>query len=139
MSWAEKMKQWGGAEVTYLTVDGECITFMVVDEPYEIKGQYEGADTIRIGCPVVTREGFTLLVVSKRVARRLSKFEPYFKKRAFDLIRHGEHGELKSKYELVYNEEKGIVQELQAIIKQGISAEDIADAVAAAEEIAAGS
>jgi len=138
MSWTEKMKEWGGADVTFLTEDGECITFMVVDEPYEIRGQYDGADTVRIGCPVVTREGFTLLVVSKRVARRLSKFEPYFKKRAFDLIRHGEHGDVKSKYELVYSEEKNIVADLQAIIKRGISAEDIADAVAAAEEISAG-
>lgn len=138
MSWTEKMKEWGGADVTFLTEDGECITFMVVDEPQPIHGQYEGVDTMRIGCPVVTQEGFTLLVVSKRVARRLSKYEPYFKKRAFDMIRHGEHGDLKSKYEIVYNEEKGIVQELQAIAKRGISAEDISDAVAAAEEMSAG-
>lgn len=138
MSWTEKMKEWGGVNVTYLTEDGECITFMVVGEPYLIRGQYEGDDTQRIGCPIVTQEGFTLLVVGKRVARRLSKYEPYFKTKAFDLIRHGEHGDPKCKYELKYTDYTGIVTELQKIKEQGISAEEIAEAVAEAEEIAAG-
>ena len=138
MSWAEKMKEWSVADVTFLTEDGECITFMVVGEPYLIQGTYEGADTQRIGCPVVTQEGFTLLVINKRVARRLSKLEHHFKTNAFEIIRHGEHGDPKCKYELVYNNQKGMVAELQAIIERGISAEDIAEAVAAAEEISTG-
>lgn len=138
MSWAEKMKQWGGADVTFLSEDGECITFMVVGEPFLIKGQYEGEDTQRIGCPIVTQEGFTLLVVSRRVARRLSKLEPYFKESAIELIRHGEHGDLKSKYEMGVVTNKGIVNELQAVKDIGVSAEDIAEAVAEAEEICAG-
>ncbi|GAG93699.1 unnamed protein product [marine sediment metagenome] len=138
MSWAEKMKKWGGADVTFLSEDGECITFMVVDEPYLIKGKYEGDDTQRIGCPAVTQEGFTLLVIGKRVARRLSKLEPYYKEAAFELIRHGEHGDQKSKYELTMVTDKRIVNELQAVKDIGVSAEDIADAVAEAEEICAG-
>jgi len=138
MSWQEKMKEWGGANVTFLTEDGECITFMVVGEPYLIHGHYENTDTQRIGCPIVTQEGFTLLVIGKRVGRRLSKHESSFNTQAFTLIRHGEHGDQKCKYELVFEDDRETVKELRAIVARGIDAEEIAEAVAEAEEISAG-
>lgn len=138
MSWTEKMQEWGGANVTYLTEDGECITFMAIDEPYLIRGKFEDQDTQRIGCPIITQEGFTLLVIGKRVARRLSKHESSFNTQAFTLIRHGEHGDLKCKYELVFEDDKKTIEELQAIKARGVSAEEIAEAVSEAEEIATG-
>ena len=136
MTWKDKMKDWGGGEVSFLSEDGECITFCIVGESYLIEGKYQGQATQRIGCPVVTADGFTLLVIGKRVARRLSKYEKHFKDWAFDLIRHGEQGDTKTTYELKHCDAKEMEAQLLAIAKKAVSEADIKEAVAAASEIA---
>ena len=136
MSWKEKMAEWGGGEVSFLSVDGECVTFVVVGEPVLITGKYKGKETQRVGCPIVTRDGFTLLIVGKRIARRITKYEPNFGTQAFDLIRHGEQGDNDTSYELKLCDQKTITKELFAIVAQGISQSDVDDAIEAAREIA---
>ncbi len=100
MAWKDKMKDWGGGDLTFLSSDGECIVFVVVDEPELLKGKYKGNEQERIGCPVVTDEGFVLFVTGKRTARKLSKFEAVFKKSAFMIVRHGESGDINSTYDV---------------------------------------
>lgn len=138
MSWKDKMKEWGGGDISFLSVDGECITFVIYDEPYLIKGKFRGNNTERIGCPVITRDGFTMLIVGKRVGRRLSKYESDFDKAAFSLIRHGESDDEKTKYELIKETDAALIKELMAIKKKGVSKEDITDAIASAQEVANG-
>ena len=36
--WKEKMKDWGGGDLTFLSSDGEVIMFVVVDEPQLLHG-----------------------------------------------------------------------------------------------------
>lgn len=138
MGWQDKMKQWGGGDVSFLSENGECITFVVIDDPVLIEGKFQGQETQRIGAPVMTMEGFTLLTIGKRVARRLAKYEQHFAEWAFDLIRHGEPGDTKSTYEL----KRCPIEELEKTIltkaRAGVQREDIDEAIKAASEIAGG-
>jgi len=132
------MKDWGGGDVAFLTEDGEMITFAVVGEPFLIKGKYAGKETERIGCPIVGLDGFSLLVIGKRVARRLTKYEPRFTEIAFDLIRRGAPGDTHSKYDLAECSVPETAAALLALAKTSNWEDEIAEAVAAANEIAAG-
>jgi len=136
MNWKEKMKDWGGGEVSFLSEDGECITFCVIGDPVLIEGKFQGKDTQRIACPIVTVDGFTLLIVGKRIARRLSKYEQHFKNWAFDLIRHGEPADTKTQYELKRCDVKEKEDQILAIAKKAVPKEEIEEAVQAANEIA---
>lgn len=138
MTWKDKSKEWGGGDVSFLSEDGELVTFVVVGEPYLIKGKFRGKETERIGAPVISPEGFSILVIGKRVFRRLAKYEDKFKTQAFDLIRHGEPGDTKSTYELNRCDMPELEKKLLAIAKKGVSIEEIGEAIAAAEEIAIG-
>ena len=100
MAWKDKMKEWGGGDLTFLSSDGEVIMFVVVDEPVLLTGKFKGNAQERIGCPVVTDEGFVLFVTGKRTARKLSKFEHQFKDTAFMIVRKGESGDINSKYDV---------------------------------------
>jgi len=99
-SWKESMKEWGGGDLTFLSSDGEVIMFVVMDLPILLEGKFKGNVQERIGCPVVTDEGFVLFITGKRVARKLSKFEDRFKDTAFMVIRHGSSGDINAKYEV---------------------------------------
>ena len=136
MSWKDKMKEWGGGDVSFLSEDGECITFVVVGAPYLIAGKYKGQETSRIGCLIWSLEGFSLLIGGKRVARRLSKHEKEFKTRAFDLVRQGVSGDTNSKYELSLCDVKELESELLAAAKTGFNKSDLDDAVTTATDIA---
>jgi len=98
MSWKEKMKEWGGGDITFLSSDAECIMFVVVADPILLHGKFKGKEQDRIGCPVVTDEGFALFITGKRVGRKLSKFEHRFKDVAFMITRHGESGDINAQY-----------------------------------------
>jgi len=138
MSWKDKMKEWGGGDISFLSEDGECITFRIIGEPFLIEGKFRGQDTQRIGCPIVTLDGFTLLVVGKRVGRRLAKHEDKFNKQAFDLIRHGEPGDTKATYELNRCNDVELEKLLLAMDTKKITQAEIEEAVAAAQEVAQG-
>jgi len=138
MSWKDKMKEWGGGDISFLSEDGECITFRVIGEPFLIEGNFRGNTTQRIGCPIVTADGFTLLIVGKRVGRRLAKHEDKFNAQAFDLIRHGEPGDVKATYELNRCNDEVLEKQLMAFDAKKITKKDIDEAVAAAQEVAQG-
>lgn len=100
MSWKDKAKEWGGGDITFISSDGECLIFVVVDEPVMLEGVFKGKAQDRIGCPVVTDEGFMLFITGKRVFRKLSKFESKFKDTAFMVVRHGGEGDINAKYDV---------------------------------------
>ncbi|GAI77760.1 unnamed protein product, partial [marine sediment metagenome] len=72
----------------------------------------------RIGCPVVTDEGFVLFITGKRVARKLSKFERIFNKEAFMVTRHGEAGDINATYDISILDNKEKTAQLFGIAKQ---------------------
>lgn len=118
MGWREKMKEWGAGDFTFLSSDGECIMFVVVDEPVLLTGKFKGKEQERIGCPVVTDEGFVLFVTGKRVARKLSKFEDKFKDTAFMITRHGVAGDINATYDVDRLLSPDKTKQLLAIAKQ---------------------
>jgi len=138
MSWKERMKEFGGADVSFLSEDGEIVTLVVVGEPELIEGKYQKQDTKRIGIPCVTIEGFQLLVIGMRVARRLSKHEDHYAEYAFEIIRHGIAGDTKATYELNRTQNTELEKKLLAMAA-GINYDvEIDEAVASAREIAGG-
>lgn len=100
MTWRERMKEFGGGNFTFLSTDGEAIMFIVVGEPVLMKSVYKSKEQERIGCPVVTEDGYVLFICGKRVARKLSKLEPLFTTSALMVVRHGIEGDVEAKYEV---------------------------------------
>ncbi len=100
MSWTEKMKEFGGGDLAFLSEDGEVIRFIVVGEPVLLEGKFKGKPTEKIGCPIITEDGFCLFVSGKRLARKLSKHESDFDNAAFMAIRHGAQNDISSTYDL---------------------------------------
>jgi len=138
MGWKDKMKEWGGGDLTFLSSDGECLVFVVVDEPVLLEGKYKGSVQERIGCPVVTDEGFLLFVTGKRVARKLSKFEDRFKDTAFMVVRHGESGDINCKYDVSILPDKAKTEQLFVIAKKEYKPAILKDAIAGAKEVMVG-
>jgi hypothetical protein len=100
MTWKEKMKEFGGGNFTFLSTDGETLTFIVVGEPVLLKSMYKKQEQERIGCPVVTDEGYQLFICGKRLARKLSKHEAVFDSSAIMVIRHGVEGDQNARYDV---------------------------------------
>jgi len=133
--WKEKMKDWGGGDLTFLSSDGEVIMFVVVDEPQLLKGKFKGNPQERIGCPVVTDEGFVLFITGKRVARKLSKFEDRFKDTAFMVVRHGESGDINATYEVTILDNEAKTTQLLAIAKKEYKPPLLKQAIKDAKEV----
>lgn len=136
MDWKEKMDEWGGGEITFLSEDGECITFIVVGEPHLIEGKFKGKTTERIGCPVIGVDGFTLLIIGKRLARRLAKHEGIFSTNSFTIVRHGAHDDITTKYELSVCNDNELTKRLLDYAKSEFEVDAIAEAIKYAEEVA---
>ncbi len=136
MGWTDRMKDWGGANLAFLSEDGEVMTFAIAGEPELIEGKYRGKETQRIGAPVVMLEGFTLLIIGKRLARRLSKHEKDFDKIVFEVIRHGEEGSTDTRYELNICPDANLTKQLLALAKTSVKAEDVQAALSEARQIA---
>ena len=135
MSWKEKFSEWGGGDVGFLSEDGEAITFIVVGEPVLLTGKFKGKESERIGCPVITLDGFQLLIIGKRLGRRLAKFEDRFGNAAFTVVRHGEHEDIKTKYELALCDDDDLAIKLFEIQAATFDPASIDEAVEAAQEI----
>jgi len=135
MGWKDKMKEWGGGDITFLSSDGECILFVVVDEPVLLVGKFKGKEQNRIGCPVVTDEGFLLFITGKRVARKLSKFESRFKDTAFMVGRHGESGDIDSKYDISVVDDKAKTKQLLELAKKEYKPKMLTQAIEDAKEV----
>lgn len=138
MSWKDKMKEWGGGDMAFLSEDGELINFVVVGEPVLLTGVFKGKESQKIGCPVVTEDGFQLLVAGKRLARKISKYEDQFSVQAFTAIRHGEADDPNTKYELKTVTDTELVRRLFDIAGKDFNPAMIPEAVAAAEVVMKG-
>lgn len=112
MSWKEKIKEFGGGDLAFLSEDGEVITFVVVGEPVLLEGKFKGRPSEKIGCPIVTDDGFVLFIAGKRLARKISKYETAFGDTAFMAIRHGEQNDITSTYELKVLDDEDIKNQL---------------------------
>lgn len=117
MTWKDKMKEFGGGNFTFLSVDGEVLIFIIVGEPVLLEGVFKGKKNERIGCPVVTDEGYMLFICGKRLARKISKLERHFETKAIMAIRHGAEGDVNAKYDVKVVPEKETFERLQAIKK----------------------
>jgi len=129
------MKEWGGGDLTFLSSDGECLVFVVVDEPVMLEGKFKGKPSERIGCPIVTDEGFLLFITGKRVARKLSKFEERFKDTAFMIVRHGEAEDINCKYDVSVLLDEAKTNQLFVIAKKEYKPVMLKEAVASALEV----
>lgn len=135
MSWKEKMAEWGGGDLAFLSEDGEMISFVVVGEPVLLEGKYKGKPSEKIGCPIVTPDGFTLFIAGKRLARKLSKYEEQFNITAFIAIRHGEQGDINATYELKTLVDVDLTKQLFDSIADRDYSSETADAVKAALDV----
>ena len=129
------MKEFGCADIGFLSEDGECISFVVVGEPVLLEGKYKGQPTEKIGCPVVTIDGFQLLVIGKRLARRLSKYEDRFKDIGFFVVRHGGRDDASTQYELSELGDNELTVKLLKSVKLVCTQEMIDEAILAAYDI----
>lgn len=135
MSWKDKMKEWGGGDLTFLSSDGECLIFVVCDDPILLKGKYKGKDQERIACPICTDEGFVLFITGKRTARKLSKFEDRFKDTAFIITRHGAEGDINATYEVSILDQPDKAAQLFKLSKKEFKPARLKDAIADAEDV----
>lgn len=138
MSWKEKMKEWGGGEIAFLSEDGEVLIFIVVADPVLLEGKFKGRMSERIGCPVITNEGYTLFICGKRLARRLSRYEDDYKDTAFMVVRRGEHNDIETVYELSKYADKEMTAKLFAWKESDFDPAQVSDSILAAQEIVKG-
>ncbi len=138
MSWTEKMKEWGGGEVAFLSEDGEAMVFIVVADPELLSGKFKGRMSERIGCPVITIEGYTLFICGKRLARRLSRYEDCFDDTAFMVVRRGEHNDIETVYELSKCIDEDLTVKLFAWKADNFDPSQIVESIDAAKKIIAG-
>lgn len=137
-TWVGKMKEFGGGNFTFLSTDGEAIIFIVVGLPVLMQGTYKNKAQERIGCPIITDEGFQLLVCGKRLARKISKQEKIFKTHAIMVTRVGAEGDVNAKYPIRVLPEKETFDKLNAIATEDFSPDMIDDAVEAATKVLQG-
>lgn len=135
MTWKDKMKEFGGGNFTFLSVDGEVLIFIVVGEPQLLHSTFKGKENERIGCPVVTDEGYLLFICGKRLARKISKLEKHFDSKAIMAVRHGMEGDVNAKYDVKVVPEKETFERLQAIKKADFKHAMIAESVADSAEV----
>jgi len=133
MSWKEKMQEFGGGDLTFLSEDGEVIFFRVVGEPVLLSGKYKNKPSEKIGCPVVTLDGFVLFVIGKRLARKLAKHESQFTDVGFEVIRHGAQNDITSTYELKVIDDADTNASLFATRDDNVFDVEITEAVDAAQ------
>jgi len=138
MSWSEKMKEFGGGDLAFLSEDGEVINFIVVGDPVLLQGKYKGRPSEKIGCPVVTEDGFLLFVAGKRLARKITKHEPVFESAVLQAIRHGEQNDITASYDLKVLTNPELLTRLQQLKEAEFNPDMIADAVRSAEAVMQG-
>lgn len=135
MSWKEAVKEFGGGDLAFLSVDGETLKFIVVGEPVLLQGKYKGRPSEKIGAPVITEDGFQLFIIGKRLFRKLAKFEQAFETHAFIATRHGEQGDIESTYDVKLLDDTELLNELLAKKAADFQPEMIDEAIAAAQSV----
>ncbi len=112
MNWKEKIKEFGGGDICFLSGDGEVLDFVICDNPVLLQGKFKGKPQQRVGVPIVTSEGFSLFITGKRLARKLSKFEDKMATCAFRVVRHGEENDVNSSYPVTILDDTELTKQL---------------------------
>jgi len=136
MGFRDKVKEWGGGDLTFLSEDGEVVKFVVACDPELLKGKFKGGETKRAMIPIFTPDGQSLLVIGLRVARRLAKYEERFKTTAFQLVRCGVKNDQNTSYDLSIIDDKTITSKLLAMRKAGLDKDELTESYIAAREAA---
>ena len=134
-TWKDAMKEFGGGNFTFLSEDGETLTFIVVGVPILLISKFKGQENERIGCPVVTDEGYLLFVTGKGLARKLSKHEAVFNTSAIMVTRHGEEGDINATYSVKVLPEPETFKRLQEIKATDFEETMIPESVEAVKDV----
>lgn len=134
-TWQSRMKDWGGGDFTFLSSDGEAITFIIVGLCELMESKYKGQKGERIGCPGITENGYQLIVVGKRVARKIAKLQKYFESRAIMIVRHGVEGDQNATYAVKALPEKETFDALVKIKEEDFAPPMIQESIVAALEV----
>ena len=132
MSWKDKMKEFGGGDLAFLSEDAEAIHFIVVGEPVLLEGRFKGRPSEKIGCPVITPDGFALFVAGKRLARKIAKHEYSFNVSAFTAVRHGQQNDITATYDLIVMANPELTATLFAMVESQVTPAIIEEAVQSA-------
>lgn len=135
MSWKDDLAKLGGGDITFLSSDGAFIEFIVVDKPQIFDTTFQKQEQQKVGWPVWTADGFTLLFVGKRVARKMIALESKAKTKALSLTRHGVEGDVNAKYDLRIIDNVEPAKTLFETAKKDYNPSMLADAVEAAKEM----
>lgn len=135
MTWKEKIEEFGGSDATFLTEDGETITFVICADPVLFISKYKGQENNRIGFPIVSMEGFSILVIGKRVVRRLGKHEKEFETTAFEVTRNGEPNSQDTTYDVRACKDPELTARLFELKAVEYVSKELPDAIKAVEEI----
>lgn len=100
-----------------------------------LKGKYKGKDQDRIGCPVVTEEGFFLFIGGKRIARKLASLEEKFGDHVITVTRHGAEGDTNAKYDVVATKDASLMKKLLAVKGHSFTQEALDEAILEAGEV----
>lgn len=136
--WKDKVKEFGGGALSFLSEDGECFNFIVVGEPVLLEGKFKGKLSEKIGCPVVSEGEFLLFVVGKRLFRKIAKHEDRFSDTVFQAIRHGEQGDITASYDLKVLENPELKEQLFGFAQGKDFAVDTQEAIEAALDVMKG-
>jgi len=135
MSWKEKVKEFGGGDINFLSGDGEVLDCVICGDPVLLEGKFKGKVQQRIGVPIVSEEGFSLFITGKRLARKLSKFEDKFEVCAFRIVRHGEENDVNSSYPVTILDDVEVTKHLLALKATEYNQTALDEAVVYAVEI----
>lgn len=135
MSWKEAMKKMGPANLLFLSTDGASINFYIAGDPVSLPGRFKGKEQERIGCPVITDEGFMLFITGKRTARKITSLEDKFKDHIINVTRHGAEGDTEATYEVTALQDAAAVKKLLALKAKTFSEESFAEAIADAKDV----
>jgi hypothetical protein len=135
MSWKEAMKTMGPANLLFLSTDGASVNFIIAGDPVLLPGRFKGKEQERIGCPVITDEGFMLFITGKRTARKLTSLEDKFKDHVINVTRHGVEGDTDSTYEVTAIQDADKVKALLKVKAKAFTEEVYAEAIADAKDV----
>lgn len=138
MGFKDKVKEWAGGDLTFLSDDGDSVKFVVAGDPELIEGRFKGSDTKRAAIPIFTPDGQSLLIVGMRVVRRLAKVEDKHNSHAFILTRNGIRNDQNATYDLAVLDDPETVKKLLALKKAGLDKDELADSLQAAKDAAKG-
>jgi len=119
----------------FLSTDGATVNFIVVADPVALSGTYNRKPQTRVGCPVVTTDGFVLFVCGKRTARKLASIEDKFKDHVINVTRHGVEGDTDTGYEVAVLSDAGLFKQLKAIAAKAFTEDALMEAIVDAEEV----